>query len=378
MYTFSRHIKSIHNTCNCNNCQEYAEEIDSGRFLQEIQQILQQHHQQLQRLSDIVDKQQETIQQQSIETSKQRRKITHLRKENRQQQVEINQQHEKITHLWSKIQQQEVKAKQQHEEITLLRNENSRHQFEINQQNKEIAKLLNESRKQQDTTDSLDKLYETKSNAAKYTDAVGSASTNAIQDPVHACVGESVTLQCAAPQTITVLRGEYGRYADDCTSGCCEPSDADCTELMAEINTGEWQNIKASCDGKNTCDYVYTGQIIDGCALNYTADYLEVLYHCTDFIGFSAYAIDSQNLDEGDVVTFPYTHVNAGGGYNTNISTFTCPTTGFYYMYFNFRVRIQDDTLRDQCMVGIRMDGSIMVTVSPETQLALDKLKTHI
>ena len=246
-----------------------------------------------------------------------------------------------------------ARISQQQDEVNQQREENR-------QQRDEISQLRQKADQQQDEINQLHK------SCKVYPDAHGPVLTDTIQDPVHACVGESVTLQCTESQTITVLRGEYGRYADDCTSGCCEPSDADCTELMAEINTGEWQNIKASCDGKNTCDYVYTGQIIDGCALNYTADYLEVLYHCTDFIGFSAYAIDSQNLDEGDVVTFPYTHVNAGGGYNTNTSKFTCPTTGFYYMYFNFRVRIQDDTLRDQCMIGIRMDGSIMVTVSPE------------
>ena len=183
---------------------------------------------------------------------------------------------------------------------------------------------------------------------------------------MHACVGETVTLECTAPHTITVQRGEYGRYEDDCIFGCCEPSNADCTQLMAEINTEEWQNIKTSCDGETTCNYPYSGQKIEGCALNYTADYLNFVYHCTDFVGFSAYATSTQYPDHGDVVEFPYTYVNAGGGYNTATSTFTCPTTGFYYIYFSVHVYIYDDNVSvfDECLIGIREDGSIMTAVS--------------
>ena len=230
-----------------------------------------------------------------------------------------------------------------------------------------MTQLRNENRQQRDDIDRLSSLYETKH------DASGQLSTHTIQDPVYACVGESVTLQCTAPYTITVLRGEYGRYEDDCTSGCCEPSDADCTELMAETNTEEWQNIKASCDGRTTCDYLYSGQIIEGCARNYTADYLKIFYHCTDFVGFSAYATSSQDPDDGDVVVFPYTYVNAGGGYSTATSTFTCPMTGFYYIYFNVHTLIEDDGSNERtfCMIGITMDGSIMTIVSSERQLSI-------
>ena len=96
--------------------------------------------------------------------------------------------------------------------------------------------------------------------------------------------------------------------------------------------------------------------------------YLKVLYHCTDFIGFSAYATNSQEPNEGDLVMFSSTHVNAGGGYDTSTSIFTCPTTGFYYIYFSLSSYIYDYSFvyENDCLVGIRMDGNIMVTVTSE------------
>ena len=135
---------------------------------------------------------------------------------------------------------------------------------------------------------------------------------------------------------------------------------------MEETNTEEWQNIKTSCDGETTCDYVYSGQNVDGCALNYTADYLEVLYHCTDFVSFSAYKTGSQEPEDGDTVRFQNIYVNAGGGYNTDTSIFTCPTTGFYYIYFNVRVRLEND-----CLVSLRMDDSVIASVGNFIQLLL-------
>ena len=142
---------------------------------------------------------------------------------------------------------------------------------------------------------------------------------------------------------------------------------------MEETNTEEWQNIKTSCDGETTCDYLYSGQIIEFCALNKTAEYLKIFYHCTDFVGFSAYSTSHQDPNEGDVITFPSTSLNAGGVYNTTTSTFTCPTTGFYYIYFNVRLVIEDDSSsdHDDCYIGIRKDGRRMVTVSLERLSAL-------
>ena len=241
---------------------------------------------------------------------------------------------------------------QQQDEIKQQRDENHQHRDEITRLREQINQQQDENHKQQNEINQLHEL------CTVFRDVQAPVPTNTVQEPVHACVGESVTLQCTANQTITVLRGEYGRYADDCTSGCCEPSDTDCTELMEETNTEEWQNIKTSCDGETTCDYVYSGQNVDGCALNYTADYLEVLYHCTDFVSFSAYKTGSQEPEDGDTVRFQNIYVNAGGGYNTDTSIFTCPTTGFYYIYFNVRVRLEND-----CLVSLRMDDSVIASV---------------
>ena len=85
----------------------------------------------------------------------------------------------------------------------------------------------------------------------------------------------------------------------------------------------------------------------------------------TDFVGFSAYTTDDQDPDVGDIIRLPNVHLNAGGGYNTGTSIFTCPTTGFYYIYFNMFLWMEDEgsSSRDDCRIGIRVDGTIMVTV---------------
>ena len=95
---------------------------------------------------------------------------------------------------------------------------------------------------------------------------------------------------------------------------------------------------------------------------------MKAVYHCTDFIGFSAYATNSQEPNEGDLITFSSTHVNGGGGYDPSTSIFTCPTTGFYYIYFSLSSYIYDYNFvyENDCLVGIRMDGNIMVTVNSE------------
>ena len=168
-------------------------------------------------------------------------------------------------------------------------------------------------------------------------------------------------MQCDAGFTITVLRAEYGRYADDCSSGCCEPTDADCTEIMAETNAAEWQSIKALCDGQTTCDYLYTGNVLKSCALNYTADYVQFFYHCTDFVGFSAYATDWQHPNVGDIIPFDGVETNVGGGYDSSTSVFTCPQSGYYYIYFHVRINLVDG--QGACLVGIRRNGDLIATV---------------
>ena len=65
-----------------------------------------------------------------------------------------------------------------------------------------------------------------------------------VQDPVYACQGDLVTLQCTAPATINVILGEHGLYADPCDSDCCEPNQFDCTQVMEQNNATEWEYLK--------------------------------------------------------------------------------------------------------------------------------------
>ena len=253
-----------------------------------------------------------------------------------QQQQEINQQWDEINLQWEEINKQRDQLNKQWDKINQQQNEN--YQLHV---------------------------------PSTSTTKPDAAAADAIQDPVHACVGESVTLQCTAPHTITVLRGVYGHYADDCTSGCCEPSYGDCTELMEDTNPEEWQNIKTSCDGETTCNYVYPGQTIPMCGVDGMPDYSQIFYNCTgsakpaEFVGFSAYATHSQDANHDEIIRFPSTYVNAGDGYDTTTSIFTCPTTGFYYIYFSVNVATEDNGsgARDHCIIGIRKDGNMVIWV---------------
>ena len=117
---------------------------------------------------------------------------------------------------------------------------------------------------------------------------------------------------------------------------------------------------QASCDGQTTCDYLYSGQLIEGCALNYTADYVKFIYHCTDFVACSACASALQEPNNGDIILFPGVETNQGGGYDNITSVFTCPQSGYYYIYFNVILRVEAS---DHCDIEIRKDGDIVVTV---------------
>ena len=65
-----------------------------------------------------------------------------------------------------------------------------------------------------------------------------------IQDPVYACQGDSLTLQCTAPATINVIEGRHGMYAVPCDTDCCEPDQFDCTQVMEQNNATEWEYLK--------------------------------------------------------------------------------------------------------------------------------------
>ena len=82
----------------------------------------------------------------------------------------------------------------------------------------------------------------------------------------------------------------------------------------------------------------------------------------TDFVGFSAYATSNQTPANGDVVQFLGVVTNAGGAYNPDTYTFTCPTTAYYYIYFSLFVYMNDPSY-DACRIDITMDDSMIVEV---------------
>ena len=82
-----------------------------------------------------------------------------------------------------------------------------------------------------------------------------------------------------------------------------------------------------------------------------------------DFIGFSAYAIsDGQAPSFGDIIELSGVVSNAGGAYNPDTSTFTCPTSAYYYFYFNLLIDAGFQNY-DYCRVDITMDDVKIVEV---------------
>ena len=65
-----------------------------------------------------------------------------------------------------------------------------------------------------------------------------------IQDPVYACQGDSLTLQCNASSTINIIEARHGMYAVPCDTDCCEPDQFDCTQVMEQNNATEWEYLK--------------------------------------------------------------------------------------------------------------------------------------
>ena len=87
------------------------------------------------------------------------------------------------------------------------------------------------------------------------------------------------------------------------------------------------------------------------------------VYGFTEFVGFSAYATSgSQTPAAGDVIELSGVVTNAGGAYNPDTSTFTCPTTAYYYIYFSLNVHIYDPSYYN-CRIYIMMDDSMIVEV---------------
>ena len=93
----------------------------------------------------------------------------------------------------------------------------------------------------------------------------------------------------------------------------------------------------------------------------------------TDFVGFSAYPTSgSQTPAAGDVIELSGGVTNAGGAYNPDTSTFTCPTTAYYYIYFSLNVHIYDPSYYN-CRIYIMMDDSMIVEVRRRDKCSDDK-----
>ena len=93
----------------------------------------------------------------------------------------------------------------------------------------------------------------------------------------------------------------------------------------------------------------------------------------TDFVGFTAYAtISSQTPASGDVIALPGVVTNAGDAYNPDNSTFTCPTTAYYYIYVSLTVRMRD-TDYYYCHIDITMDDLRIVEVRQRDKCSDDE-----
>ena len=92
----------------------------------------------------------------------------------------------------------------------------------------------------------------------------------------------------------------------------------------------------------------------------------------TEFVGFSAYATSIQNPVSGDVIELHGVVTNAGGAYNPDTSTFTCPTTAYYYIYFNLCLYVDDPNYYN-CRIYITMDNSMIVGVRRRDKFCDDK-----
>ena len=93
----------------------------------------------------------------------------------------------------------------------------------------------------------------------------------------------------------------------------------------------------------------------------------------TDFVGFSAYATDSSQTPAiGEVIEFPGVVTNAGGAYNPDTSTFTCPTTAYYYIYFSLYIYLYNPDYYN-CHIDITMDDVMIVEVRHRYKCCDDK-----
>ena len=79
----------------------------------------------------------------------------------------------------------------------------------------------------------------------------------------------------------------------------------------------------------------------------------------------------SQEYVTGDVISLPGVVTNSGGAYNLSTSTFTCPTAGHYYIYFNLYIEMS--ATYDDCEIELTMDDSRIVEVRHRDKCCDDK-----
>ena len=61
-----------------------------------------------------------------------------------------------------------------------------------------------------------------------------------------------------------------------------------------------------------------------------------MLLDVAEFVGFLAHASrECKELKRGDPLLFPGVLTNAGGAYDSSTSSFTCPVTAHYYVYYS-------------------------------------------
>ena len=79
-------------------------------------------------------------------------------------------------------------------------------------------------------------------------------------------------------------------------------------------------------------------------------------------VRFSAHTVDSKHCRDGLTIEFPSALTNEGDAFDPVTSRFTCPTTAFYYLYFNLFISM--DPLFRECDVEMRVDDVPVVMVS--------------
>ena len=81
---------------------------------------------------------------------------------------------------------------------------------------------------------------------------------------------------------IAITDAYYGVFSTKCPDGeCCMPDQLeDCRVRVEDNRMSDWVGLKASCDNRTSCNYEYLGSVVDECASNQVADYLQVYYNC--------------------------------------------------------------------------------------------------